>query len=302
MTQKLMALVLVGLALGTISGFAIDTAQQKPVKKALCAGFLPPNHLHFAKSMVSTGGISEGEFNQVMDRIERIYKNDMTTMGSTLHINRLWDDETVNASADLEGDVRVLNMYGGLARHPATTVEGMALVACHELGHHMGGAPRFTNGFMGMSGEWASNEGGADYFATLKCLKRFFAEDDNAAILQSKTLDPDAQAACQKQYSSQQDQLICLRESLAGQSVANLFQSLTGSSVAPRFGTPDASQVQETFDMHPQVQCRLDTYLSGMLCANNVNEFMDGDDYHVSSCYTPRDAVGVRPRCWFAPN
>ena len=64
------------------------------------------------------------------------------------------------------------------------TVDGMALVACHEMGHHMGGAPKI-DGWYGSS--WATNEGGADYYGTLKCARRFFAGDDNASIV--KTLD-----------------------------------------------------------------------------------------------------------------
>ena len=299
MTKKIIIGALLGLGLTATVGFS-NQAKLSTGVKTLCAGFLPKNNMRIPVGTLSVGGISEDQFNQVMDRIESMYKDDMTTMGSTLHINRLWDDATVNASAEMDGTVRILNMYGGLARHPATTVEGMALVACHELGHHMGGAPR-TADMMGSS-DWASNEGGADYFAALKCLRRFFAEDNNAVILEKLDIDADAKAACAKQYTNPQDQLICLRESLAGQSVAGLFQSLTGEATASRFGTPDSSQVDQTNDDHPATQCRLDTYFAGMLCVNNPHEAMSGDDYRVASCYTPRDAVGFRPRCWFAPN
>jgi Zn-dependent protease with chaperone function len=54
-------------------------------------------------------------------------------------------------------------MFGGLARDPLVTKDGFSAVICHEIGHHIAGAPR--KGF-----SWASNEGQADYFATTKCL------------------------------------------------------------------------------------------------------------------------------------
>ena len=69
-------------------------------------------------------------------------------------------------------------MFGGLARHKLVTPDGFALVACHEMGHHLGGAPR--------RGGWASNEGQSDYYATTKCARRIWAEDNNAAIMQDR--------------------------------------------------------------------------------------------------------------------
>ncbi|MNT10839.1 hypothetical protein D3C72_1456900 [compost metagenome] len=136
----------------------------------------------------------------------------------------------------------------------------------------------------------------------MKCLRRFFAEDDNAAIIKDLDIDPVAKAACESQFSNVQDQLICLRTSLAGQSVANLFQALRKEPNPPRFGTPDQSQVTRTNDNHPATQCRLDTYFAGSLCVAKENEPLSNTDYRSGSCYSPRDTVGVRSRCWFAPN
>ncbi|WP_374001810.1 hypothetical protein [Bdellovibrio bacteriovorus] len=57
-----------------------------------------------------------------------------------------------------------------------------------------------------------------------------------------------------------------------------------------------------TDDRHPATQCRLDTYFAGSLCVAKENEKLSNSDYKAGSCYTPRDAVGARPRCWFAPS
>lgn len=263
----------------------------------LCAGFVPENDMYIPEGLFTAGGITEQQFNAVLDRLERLYKDDVQKMGDTLKINRLWKDGTVNASAQRSGKTQVLNMYGGLARHKATTVEGFALVACHEFGHHNGGAPKMG----GFGGAWATNEGGADYFATLKCLRRFFAEDDNAAIIKDLDVDAIAIAGCEAQFPDVKDQLICIRSSLAGQSVANLFQDLRKETTMPNFGTPDKKEVTRTNDQHPDTQCRLDTYFAGMVCVAKEPEGLSNTDYKAGSCYAPRDPYGNRPRCWFFP-
>ena len=294
MTFTTLRRAVLGVALVATLGFAHQTG----TTKELCAGFVPENNMYIPVGLFSAGGITEQQFMQVMDRLERLYKADVERKGDTLRINRLWSDGTVNASAQRMGTTQVLNMYGGLARHPATNIEGMALVACHELGHHNGGAPKISGWF---GNDWATNEGGSDYFATLKCLRRFFAEDDNEAILRGLDLDPVASAACEAQFSDRKDQLICLRTSLAGQSVANLFQALKKETTPPTFGTPDRSEVRRTNDNHPATQCRLDTYLAGMICVAKESDEVSATDYKQGTCYSPRDVAGVRPRCWFAP-
>lgn len=289
----------VGLvALIATLGFAPKTSQENlkndlPVE--LCKGFLPENSMQIPVGMKMAGGITEQEFNGVLDRLERIFKPDIEREGDTLKINRLWSSGTVNASAQRQGKTVILNMYGGLARHAATTVEGFALVACHEMGHHRGGAPKLG----GFGGAWATNEGGADYYATLKCLRQFFAEDDNAAILKNQQIDPIADSGCTYQYPDVRDQMICLRSSVGGQSVANLFHDLRKETTLPTFGTPDRNQVPRMVDEHPDTQCRLDTYFAGMVCLAKEGDKLSNTDYKAGSCYAPRDTIGLRPRCWF---
>lgn len=293
MTKSTMIRAFAGVAVVATLGFTFKSAQVHE----LCEGFVPENNMYIPEGLYATGGISQAQFNDVMDRVEKIFTAEIEAAGDKLKINRLWSDGTVNASAQRSGNTRVLNMYGGLARHKAIGIEGMALVVCHELGHHNGGAPKTS----GWYSTWATNEGGADYYATAKCLRRFFAEDDNATIVAGLTIDPIAKAGCEKQFSNVQDQLVCERISEAGQQVANLFMDLSGDSKPPTYGTPDKSTVRRTNDAHPATQCRLDTYLAGDLCPVPASVQPSDTDYTVGSCYSPRDAVGFRPRCWFAP-
>jgi len=284
------------VALIATLGFTHATASdtyQKP-----CQGFVPENNLKIPVGMQTVGGITEVQFNEVIDRLIALYTEDTEKMGDKLSVIRRWTDPTVNAYAERVGNTQKISMYGGLARHPTITVEGMALVICHELGHHQGGAPKKPSYF---GPAWATNEGGSDYFASLKCLRRFFAQDDNAQILAGKTLDPVAVARCEEQFQDIKDQEICMRTSLASQSVSYLFQALKNESTQPAFNTPDKSEVRQTNDSHPATQCRMDTMFAGMSCHVPESDPVDKLDYKKGSCYTPNDQVGFRPRCWFFP-
>jgi hypothetical protein len=273
--------------------------------KVVCEGFLPPNdmkipvgdHSHIGMQKVH-GGLTEQEYNQIMDRIEKMYSAEVQKRGGKLVVNRLWTDDTVNSSAEQRGGEWIINMYGGIARHPDVNVEGEALIACHEMGHHLGGAPKIS----GLGGAWASNEGESDYFATLKCLRVFFAQDDNSSIVTKATIDPTAKTQCLAQFTNQAEQDLCLRISMSGESVAYLFQDLTREKTKPNYNTPDKSQVGSTDDDHPATQCRMDTYFSGSLCTVAVSTPVSDSDYKAGSCVQGTDKIGWRPRCWFNPD
>jgi hypothetical protein len=268
----------------------------------LCSGFVPANDMKIpvgfrAYAPGAKGGLSEAQFNAVIDRAQRLFSADISKAGGTLKVNRRWTDATVNASAQQFGSTWILNMYGGLARHPEITVEGFALVVCHELGHHMGGAPKIE----GWSGDnWATNEGGADYYATLKCLRRFFAEDDNKSIIAKATIDPVAQKVCAQEFANEQDQLLCMRNSMAGDSVAGLFMDLRKEKTRPRIDTPDTRVVKQMDDNHPATQCRMDTYWAGAACRVDATVPNSNTDYREGSCLDYNEP-GARPRCWFKP-
>ncbi|WP_413584199.1 hypothetical protein [Bdellovibrio sp. HCB274] len=294
MTNKVLLRGLAAVALIASVGFTTQHTHSEG-----CHGFVPENSMYIPVGMFATGGITQEQFNDVMDRIEKIYTPEVEAAGDKLRVNRLWTDGTVNASAQRSGNTRILNMYGGLARHQAIGYEGMALVACHEMGHHNAGAPKIDSWY---GGSWASNEGASDYFASLKCLRLLFAQDDNAAIVSTMTIDPLAKAGCEAQYSNINDQLICMRITEAGQQVANLFMDLGKDKVPAKFATPDKTVVRRTDNSHPKTQCRLDTYFQGALCPVAIGDKLSDTDYKAGSCYSPRDAVGTRPLCWFAPN
>lgn len=261
--------------------------------KAVCKGFLPPNDLYIPVGAFEAMGLSQTRFDWVLDRIEKVYAAKVRAQGGKLKVTRLWNDGEVNAYAERKGKTWSINMYGGMARHPLLNEEGFAMVACHELGHHIGGAPRYPN-------DWASNEGESDYFSTLKCLRYFYEGLDNESWFQSAKIDPVAEEKCSSQFSAREDQLICLRAAAGAQAIADVFADLD-KVATPRFDTPSSRQVAKMDHNHPEAQCRLDTLFAGALCTVKKEVLIGDSDPRIGACNEGRDLFGWRPRCWFKP-
>ncbi|MCM2348539.1 MAG: hypothetical protein NDI69_00870 [Bacteriovoracaceae bacterium] len=263
-------------------------------------GFVPENNLKISVDEKRTGGITEEQFNTVIDQVEGLYAPIVANYGGNLQVVRNWEDGTVNAYAQQLGKTWKVSMFGGLARHETITEDGFALVICHEIGHHIGGAPRKVSPW---SSPWASNEGQADYFANLKCLRKVWNNEDNAAVISRMDVPKALSEACGRQHVWNSDVALCIRGGMAGMSVANLFKALRGATVEPKFETPDTRVVTKTDDNHPAYQCRLDTYFQGSLCTASMNEDVTSSSEVTGTCHaTLGHTIGLRPLCWFKPS
>ncbi|MCB0391989.1 MAG: hypothetical protein KDD58_11905 [Bdellovibrionales bacterium] len=264
----------------------------------VCNGFLPENDLKIPVSEVSIFTLNQNQFNSVLDRVEKVYQPIIASLGGKLEVKRLWTDDTVNASAMRFGNRYILNMYGGMARYPSITEEAFALVACHELGHHIAGAPKVGGWF----NTWASNEGQSDYFAGLKCFRKIYSDQENVEWANNAEIHPIVLEKCTTQWASDADAAVCARFAMAGRAITQLFKEIKFPNDELGFESPDNSQVRETDDRHPRPQCRLDTYLASALCDRPIDEKTNDQDPEVGACtrlagYT----VGVRPLCWYKP-
>lgn len=274
-------------------------------------GFMPENDMFIPTTFKSSNGMTEEKFNQAIDDVEAVYAPVIANLGKTLTVERNWKDGTVNAYAQQIGNTWKVAMFGGLARHPAVTVDGFQAVVCHELGHHLGGAPRKGSsaggggawgggaGSVGIS--WASNEGQADYFATLKCLRKVWINDNNVAIAANLNAPKTVLDSCNKSYKGNRDEIaMCVRLAMAGYSLSNVLNS---SRTPTSFDTPDTKVVSATNHNHPQGQCRLDTYFQGALCDISMNVDVHPTDETVGTCNSSTGhTVGNRPLCWFKPS
>ncbi len=271
-----------------------------PAAASDCPGFLPPNDMKIPVGSPAGKGIGQDQFNQVLDTIQKIYAPIVAQRGGKLVIKRLWDNATVNASAMQSGNSYILNMYGGLARHEAVTMDGFALVVCHELGHHLGGAPKKDSPYYGNA--WASNEGQSDYYASLKCLRQVFADPAAKAFTRASDDTAEAALACKAAFKDPDEQGFCIRSAKAGKSVTKLFMTLHNETTEPRYDTPDPKIVTAMFDSHPATQCRLDTYLQGAICAQPVSAALSEDDPVPGTCTRSGGfKTGFRPLCWYKP-
>jgi hypothetical protein len=258
-------------------------------------GFFPPNKLKIGVNQILDANMSEATFNKVIGKIDAYYRPIMAQKGGNLVIDKNWQDGTVNAYADRQGNNWIIKMYGGLARHPIITEDGFTLVVCHETGHHLGGAPKFP-------GQWAADEGEADYFANLKCLRNVWAGENNVEIVKTLGVPSAVAKNCEMSFGDANAIAICERASMAGLSSAKLMQALSGEGPVD-FSTPDSHIVPATYDQHPAAQCRLDTYYAGSICQVAASEPLSDTDPHVGACATETGSTrGYRPLCWYKPN
>ncbi len=256
--------------------------------------FAPKNTRTYSAEAQALGqGITKEDFNRVLDQVKAYYAPVIKKSGRNLYIARKWNDDTVNASAMQFFTYDIINMYGGLARHPMMTSDGFMLVACHETGHHIGGAPKVDGN------SWASNEGQSDYFGTLQCLKNILVNEDNVKAIEGKNVDPLVVARCERVYDSAQSQALCQRLALAGHVLGNVLGDLRGTGEV-NFNTPDTSVVEQTDDAHPAAQCRLDTYFAGALCDMDPTIPLSKINDRQGVCFQgDGHEFGARPSCWY---
>lgn len=267
----------------------------------------PKNSLNIPINLKSSTGVQQEEFFKAIEDMKKIYdpifKKDY---GADLVIEAKWDDGTVNAYAQQVGTTWKVSMFGGLARHPETTLDGFRAVICHEIGHHIAGAPK-KGGVWGTT--WAANEGQSDYYATTKCLRKFFNQEDQIretySLYRKSSLNEEDEFAknkCKETFKTYRDKAVCFRSSLAGKSLARLLGTLGGNAEV-FFSKPDPAVVLKTNHNHPKAQCRMDTYFQGSLCINDEDELADPSDVRKGYCTAIEDfTVGLRPNCWYAPS
>lgn len=259
------------------------------------SSFLPENKFQIS-IQDNLNSMTESEFLGAIKKVESIYAPIIDQEeGAELIVYKSWKSNTVNAYAD-RSDSKKWNItfYGGLARHPEITIDAFTLVVCHELGHHIGGAPKKTEN------KWSSAEGQADYFSTLKCLRKVFSTEDNEKIVSTLQMPEIVKEKCSLNFSNKNDQFLCMRSAMAGLATAKMLAALEYESRPLRFETPDENISSSMQLMHPAPQCRLDTYFMGAVCP--VDHLTNVDDYNMNlgTCSLRNgDSEGLRPACWF---
>lgn len=284
---KLIKLALISCSLLSLSTNACDIEGK--------SGFMPDNNMYIGVNESLDSQMTEETFNQIIDRVAEVFEPIVKSRGGNLQMVKNWQDGTVNAYANQSGSTWSVHMFGGLARHQMVSNDGFALVVCHELGHHLAGAPKVTRFF---TPTWASNEGQSDYFASMKCFRRVYGDDDNQTIVSNMKIDDVVAKKCENVWDSADEIALCKRVSQASQGLATL---LNGDKPVS-FSTPDTSVVAKTNHQHPKGQCRLDTYFSGALCKKDIDDETSNRDPKPGYCNRVESIKeGVRPLCWYKP-
>lgn len=205
-----------------------------------------------------------------------------------------WASNAVNAFADQRPGKMIIQVYGGLARHRRITQDGLTGVLCHELGHHLGGYPKKTGN------RWSSAEGQADYYTTMKCLRRIWERTNNLAVTAHLLIPLTLRSECARTYATAEGRALCHRMGMAGHSVSLMLQELDQDSIEPKFETPDRQVVTAINYLHPYSQCRLDTFFQGAVCPVSQSVEFNNDDESQGACHSRNgDIRGLRPACWF---
>lgn len=242
----------------------------------------------------SNTGLTEKEFNKVLDDFTKVYAPIVKEKGYRLSIDRKWSSDTINASTTVSGDKWIIYAYGGLARYPSMDSDTYLAVMLHEIGHHLGGYP---------ARGWASNEGQSDYYATLKGMRimrdagyKFKNNINNSVIPESVV------KKCTIQHKTTNDIQFCVKSAAVGHALASVLNSLQNSSVPVDFDKESGPKVDKTNNNHPKAQCRLHTYLNGAICGASHLEEFSMDSPGPGACAEEKgDIIGVRDRCWYKP-
>lgn len=238
-------------------------------KNPLCS--LVKNHitLDFSDNKnIWDNGYKEERYHLVLDTVYEVFAPQFEQRSGRFVIVRDWSDGAVNAWAARQGNRYEIEVPGGMARYSLINEEAFLLTICHELGHLLGGYPHSKE---------ISFEGQSDYYAVMKCMEPLLS------ALDYPTDDPILD--CEGLY--------CQARFRGIQSLTAYYAQLARNA-PPTLETPSTERPRQTLSKHPSAQCRFDTMIAGLRCANR-------DDFSYSNSITGScEALAGRSRCWFA--
>lgn len=242
----------------TLTLLAMLVPSHVAVQRVLCPALLPVN-----ASATAGEGLSEEQLNQLLGIFQKSYPD--------IEFQASWYNDTVNAQAMRFDEAKLIVIYGGLVREPTTTPDSLALMICHEVGHHKGGAPYFTDG--DGKNTWASAEGAADYYSIRGCFTRIASMMKTPAARLSERDEALLEQTC----ANSTKPTVCRRALQSGALMAKLqWIVFPNNQPAPALDAEDTNLPAATLLGYPSPQCRLDTFRASAL-------------------------LQERPPCWYRP-
>jgi hypothetical protein len=141
-------------------------------------------------------------------------------------------------------------LFGGFARLDQMTLDGLALTACHEIGHGIGGEPMKISG--------STVEGQADYYATRTCLPIVVKYLEDSTL---RSQDNYIHSKCEES-SYPHDK--CVRLFTAIESDIAFFKKNGDITSFEHFSRVQAAEFNLEPRFYPDSQCRIDTMIHGL--------------------------------------
>lgn len=204
--------------------------------------------------------LNEAEFSLAAKAVQKAYEKEVESQYKLkLVVDTEYNDTTTNAYTTRMGNIQLIKVLGGFARYESIGSDEIALIACHELGHTIGGLP-----FKNRGDQYISSEGQADYFATATCFKQIFRDENNLDAIKDLDVPSIVDSKCSNHFATNVNEYaLCVRTAIAGINLANVLATL--GKVNVDINTPEQTVVVKTNLEFPSVQCRLDTYFAGAL-------------------------------------
>lgn len=258
-------------------------------------------------------GITEPQFNQVIDAIEARYQElgVFKNLGVSLTIERRWDDDTVNANMSKRGKRWFVSSYGGMARLEVMTPDAFTLMVCGQLGTLLGGFPRWLPEQKATRINAMSLSANASYYATYVCANLLWEHQHEDNAKSRDVVDHESRQFCDSLFEKTAEQNLCYRKAIAARVAATFLNRDKPVSIE----TPDEQIVMESQNTGGG-QCSFDTYLAGAACKKSgawQHDTYPLDEWQMAaqSCaakeadypYDSADVIkaGLRPFCWFKP-
>lgn len=250
----------------------------------------------FGEPGPNESGISEEEFRENFTRVTDHYLPQFKAQGLEVNVILDWSNSWMNAQTGWTGAKSIKFFFSGaLARIKYMTPDALLFVACHEVGHHLGGFPKKDGG-------WATAEGGADYFAALKCMRTILKGDEKNSRAQSLEIHPEVRARCHEVYADEDEYFICLRTAQAGDDMGRAFKHFATKAPVGSLFFSELPNVTTTLSGYPSHACRVETAYQGAICSRGPEYPISYKDEASGYCHENNgDTFGMRPRCWFVP-
>ncbi|MGE3609699.1 MAG: hypothetical protein AB7I27_08965 [Bacteriovoracaceae bacterium] len=246
------------------------------------------------------------EYEEIVERVNKVYKPIFAKNSYKL---KFWSSFNEDSAADIrerhrmwlspgdagfDGKQALVSIRGTLTALDHMTKDAGMIIACHEIGHLIGGAPMNpVNEFIG----WTSREGQADYYVTTKCLRKLWQDDQPVALNKDELLSESLWNKCLTVYADKKEQYVCQRSLNA---IAALSKTTYYSNSIFDFDHLSSLEVEKTVDKYPDDQCRMEIMIAGAFC-NKSGRLSRLDPTQGTCAEENGDTVGVRPRCFYKP-